>query len=297
MSQFDRLRYGWRDAWQSIVLTRGVMWGSLLAIAFSLILVGLSLAARTNLAYFTQQVQTQSIVTAYLHPGDAPAEIDQARRAIAGRPGVLSVQYVSSQKVLAQMQVTLGRDRQILNEIGNVNPFTGYLAINVDPARAGSVAQFASRQGAIALVSDNRTVLNRLAQLTRTANWLGAGILLLSSAVALVVIAHVIRLSLYIRREDVQTLRWMGASEGFVALPFVLQGTMVGAGGGIAAAVILAGALLTLERAAASALPFVPFLSGWGLWLASGWVLVALGTVCGGIGSLVAWAGGKSGLS
>ena len=57
---------------------------------------------------------------------------------------------------------------------------------------------------------------------------------------SLLLIANTIRLSLYARRREVEVMKLVGATDWFIRWPFVLEGVIVGALGGILAILLLA---------------------------------------------------------
>jgi cell division transport system permease protein len=52
-------------------------------------------------------------------------------------------------------------------------------------------------------------------------------------------IANTIRLSLYARRREVEVMKLVGATDWFIRWPFVLEGVIVGAAGGLLAVLLL----------------------------------------------------------
>jgi cell division transport system permease protein len=76
----------------------------------------------------------------------------------------------------------------------------------------------------------------------------------------LIIISHIIRQGITIQREQITTLRLLGAPEPFIALPFVLEGLLLTLGGGIFAVVL---AIFTINKAYAltiGSLSFFPLL-------------------------------------
>ena len=56
----------------------------------------------------------------------------------------------------------------------------------------------------------------------------------------MLLIANTIRLSLYARRREVEVMKLVGATDWFIRWPFVLEGVIVGALGGVVAILLLA---------------------------------------------------------
>ncbi|BDG62434.1 cell division protein FtsX [Caldinitratiruptor microaerophilus] len=277
-----------REALLSIRLGGAVHALSVASIALSLFLVGLFTAAWLNLDHLVGLVRARAEITVYLKDGAPESAVESVRATLATRPGVRGVRRVSREEALAEMREVLGPEAAILAELEGANPFAAYLAVRVEPEAAPAVAAAAAGLPAVEYVQDNRELIGRLASLSRVATTAGLGLVAAAGVVALVVVSHVVRLSIHARRDEIETLRLIGASEGFVALPFLLEGVLTGGAGGALAALGLAGLLPLVGAALARTLPFLPLVPWAPVWVASAAVTVALGLLCGGLGSGIA---------
>jgi cell division transport system permease protein len=107
-------------------------------------------------------------------------------------------------------------------------------------------------------VRDNRDVLDRLRSLARIIQYLGYLIVTAVGISTLVIISHIIRLGIDHNREQIKTLRLLGAPDSFIAFPFLLAGLLLSIGGGILAAIFAAYALRYVYAQIAGPLPFIP---------------------------------------
>jgi cell division transport system permease protein len=94
-----------------------------------------------------------------------------------------------------------------------------------------------------------------------------AGLLALAS---LLLVANTIRLSMYARRREVEVMKLVGATDWFIRWPFVIEGMLVGALGGVLAILLLAVVKVTLvdPLAAEFALIAAPDTMNFGLLIA-----------------------------
>jgi cell division transport system permease protein len=81
---------------------------------------------------------------------------------------------------------------------------------------------------------------------TRVVKYATAGLAGLLALASVLLIANTIRLSLYARRREVEVMKLVGATDWFIRWPFVLEGVIVGALGGILAIAVLAVVKLAL---------------------------------------------------
>ena len=80
---------------------------------------------------------------------------------------------------------------------------------------------------------------NKILSATRVVKITMALLAVLLCVASILLIANTIRLSLYARRREVEVMKLVGATDWFIRWPFVLEGVLVGALGGILAILLL----------------------------------------------------------
>jgi cell division transport system permease protein len=194
-------------------------------------------------------------VSAYLAPG---ADLEAARAAAAAAAPGRAVVAVTAAEQLRRLAAELGEQGRVLDGVG-----PGVLPDAVEVAAPGialaEARALAARLRAVPGVEevDYGTAwlegLERFVTRARAAAWLVFAVLAAASAV---LVSNTLRLAVFARREEIEIMKLVGATDRFVAAPFLLEGLFQGlAGGGLAAAALLAGnaALLPWLRAAVPA--------------------------------------------
>jgi cell division transport system permease protein len=162
---------------------------------------------------------------------------------VAALPEVRDVHYVSKDEALA-------RFRQRLQDRGQVD-LTGYLDRNplpaslevslVDPRDYQSVVDLlGSRTEVVESVVEVQQLIERLTSVTNVLRTGGIVVLVLVGIVVLFIIVNTIRLAVVARREEIEIMRLVGASDAFIRWPFIFEGAFVGLLGAAAALAILA---------------------------------------------------------
>jgi cell division transport system permease protein len=109
---------------------------------------------------------------------------------------------------------------------------------------------------AIQSVSNKKGYTRKALELTSAVKWGGLAFAILLTIASILLIANTIRLSLYARRREVEVMKLVGATDWFIRWPFVIEGVIVGAVGGVLAIVILGVTKVALLD---------PLFSGWSL--------------------------------
>ena len=162
---------------------------------------------------------------------------------VAALPEVSSVHYVSKEEALA-------RFRERLRERGQTD-LTGYLDRNplpaslevglVDPREYEPVVDLLEgREGVVDDVVEVQLLVERLTSVTDVLRTGGFVVLGLIGLVVLFIIVNTIRLAVVARREEIEIMRLVGASDAFIRWPFIFEGAFVGLLGAALALGVLA---------------------------------------------------------
>jgi cell division transport system permease protein len=89
-------------------------------------------------------------------------------------------------------------------------------------------------------VSNREEDTNKILSVTRVVKLTTALLAALLVIASVLLIANTIRLSLYARRREVEVMKLVGATDWFIRWPFVIEGVLVGALGGLIAVLLLA---------------------------------------------------------
>lgn len=234
----------------------------------------------------------QASMTLYLDPALAEGRAQQIAQELRAR-GDLEVQYVPPAAALQRLRADLGELGSALEGLTQ-NPLPPSLEIRPRQPLPGAAARvLAAEMGEIEGVRDvefGREWLEKLDALGRGLRAFGAGALLAVIGAALLVVANTIRLAVYARRDEIEIMKLVGATDGYVRAPFLMEGALQG----LLGATIAVGAVFAAQRwllpRAAQAFEFAAGVSAPHLLPLHGAAILAGGALVGFFGSWIAVA-------
>lgn len=211
-------------------------------VGLALFVVGLFALAAFNLNQALHEVESRVEVVAYLRDEARNEEIELLHRELTSLPEVESVRFVSKEAALANVRRDLPDLEQVFADL-TMNPLPASLEIRLSPGyRTRSVVEHvSSRAAAYPAVEDvvyGQEWMERLFALRRVA---GATVAILGSGFALVaalIIATALKIAIFARKEEIYVMRLVGAHDGFIRRPFLIEGAIAGAVGGLLAALL-----------------------------------------------------------
>ena len=209
---------------------------SVTTIAFSLFAFGLFGLVALNIRNALQQVEERVEIRAFVADGTEAESIAAAAGDISAFPEVQSVDIVSKDQALA-------RARKELKEFSDVFE-AGVLPASIDVRlKPGfrdptTVDRVAERLRSYPFIDDVRYGQDWLVQLYRLRNIAGVAGLALGlafAAVSVIIIGATIRMAVLARAEEISIMRLVGATDGYIRRPFLLEGFLKGVVGGLLA--------------------------------------------------------------
>ncbi|MBV9719076.1 MAG: ABC transporter permease [Candidatus Eremiobacteraeota bacterium] len=224
-------------------------------VAITIVLLGLFLFVRGALADVGSRLLDQIEVSAYLNSEATPAQVDAIAHFLAQDPRVASAEFVPKKQGLAELrQRTKGAiDTALLTE----NPLPDKFRIKTRiPDEVPAVASSVRRLNGVQNVVYGQAIVARLLQLGAVLRRIGVAVIAVFFAVAGIIIANTIRLTVYARRREIAIMQLVGATSTYIRLPFICEGLLDGLLGALLALGLLAVARVALWPRLLEALPW-----------------------------------------
>lgn len=227
-----------------------------------------------NLTVIGKQLQSGVEVRVFLEDGIALPVKESLQKAIRALPGVRKVQYVSRDEALNRLSRQLGDENNFFLPDMPRNPLPDSLDVSIARAEEAQMiaGQIAAMEGVDDIQYGQKIVENLVGALKVLWGVTGAIAVLVLLGASLVV-SNTIKLSVFARRREIEIMKLVGATDGFILFPFVLEGLIIGLVGAAAAAAMVFAAYCAVANWIRSVVPILQVA------LNTAW----LGTAAGGI--------------
>lgn len=229
----------WRNFWLSVAATT-IMVITLFIISSLLVLNNL---ANISLLSLKEKVD----ISVYFRLDTSEQTIKQIQRQLELLPEVKSVTFVPPVTALQRFKELHKAEPLLIESVDQFsdeeNPFPASFAIRVnnlsDYPVIISLFEDPKFTPYVKKITDKREIVDRLRRITEGVKNLGLGLTSVFSLITLVVMFNTIRLTIYNRREEIEIMRLVGASNWFIRGPFVIEGILYGVVGTILTSAIL----------------------------------------------------------
>jgi len=210
-------------------------------VAVVFLIMGVFALVGHNLELLTHRVGSGLKLSVFLLDDCADQQREAIEKLLSSSPGVERVHFIDRDEAASRFRQRFGRQAEVLDELDE-NPLPESFEVTFAPAgqnptSIGELAQQVVNLPGVEEVQYGQAWLDRFFRFVRTVRLLGLVVGVLIFLAALLIVSNTIRLSVFARREEIHILKLVGATDGFIKVPFYLEGVLLGllgAGLGIA---------------------------------------------------------------
>ena len=197
-------------------------------------------------------------VIAYLKDDAPEVEVTRLQERLRTNPLVGDVTYLGKEDAMTRLKEQLA-DRKELLEMVTGNPLPASVEVRLkDGNRISELAAQLRREGVVEDVTLQQDVVDNLLRITNFARTAGLAMVIGLMGITLFVIVNTIRLAVYARRQEIEIMKLVGATDWFIRWPFVLEGVLCGLLGALLTSALIGAAYGPMQVRFLSLVQFLP---------------------------------------
>lgn len=202
-------------------------------------------------------LQGEAEISIYYEDDLEEIEIENLIKKIKDIRGIEEVSLVEEKEAYNRMVDILGSEADILNLFED-NPFTAFIEVKVDINQTDYILSTVEGIDNIDYIRDNKGVIDKLKNITNILTVASVLVVAVVGVSTVFVVSHIIRQGIYNNRNQINTLKLLGAPDSFIGTPFVLEGLLLTLGGGLFSTLLISGLLYLAYGKIQGSLLFIP---------------------------------------
>ena len=204
---------------------------SLMIMCATMIIFGVFLILGENINHFVKNVEDSQGIQVFAKDEATDEQVKALGEQISKIEGVNKTQFKSKEDALNQMKENLGEENESLLEgyEGENNIFTASYVVTLTDLNLNQQVQdeIMKLDNVKKIASSNQTV-STLIDLSNGIKIVTGVILLLLIVISVFIIANTIKLTVHARRKEISIMKYVGATNGFIRWPFIVEGMIIG---------------------------------------------------------------------
>ena len=206
-------------------------------------------------------LETRPQVTAYFIPKTPEEDVFKVRDELNTSDKIMSIRYIS-QKEAFDIYRQMNKDNPLLLEMVSSDILPASLEIYAKkPTYLPEIAEFLGRQGGVDEVQYQKDIVDKLLALTNSIRQGSIVFFLYLFSMSIVVLTTTTLFKIALKRDEIELMRLIGATNSYIRRPYILEGLFMGAAASTLSFLIVIGIFLYISPFLTSYLRGIPTLT------------------------------------
>lgn len=202
---------------------------SLAIMCATMLIFGLFFIVIENINYLVKTIETEQGMQVFIEKDATDAQIEEIGNNLKKIDGINKVTYVSKEDALNQVKEKLKNKQNLLAGWDEDNPFrASYYVTLTDLSQNNAVQEQINKIENVAEISSKNDTINGLISVANVVRVISITILTMLVIISIFIISNTIKLAVHARRKEISIMKYVGATDGFIRWPFIVEGIIIG---------------------------------------------------------------------
>ncbi|MCY6957547.1 permease-like cell division protein FtsX [Clostridium brassicae] len=287
--RISTLKYFSIDALKSLKRNKTLSIASIITVALTIFMFGMFLFTVLNANKVVKNVESRLEVQVFLKDKISETDRKNAEQAIKAINGIAEVRFETKEQALNKYREQLGEEnKDLLQGLDKTNPLPESYIVKVNSSEIiQNVVKTMKGKPGIEDVVANEELINRIDSLTRGIKWVGIAAFVILVPISFLLIGNTIKLAVYSRKREIGIMKYVGATDGFIRWPFIIEGIIIGLTGSLFSCVLLNYSYKIVYSKLSSAIMMLNLVTPSYILSNVLWIFIISGIIIGGLGSII----------
>ena len=224
-SFFYLVKQGFKNLWNNRLMSLA----SIGVLVSCMLLIGAAALLSLNVSSIVDEIEDQSEAIIYLEDNLSKEEIEEVRDGIIATGKVSTIEYISKEDALLAMMESMGDDGMLFDAYKDENNLPDSFRVTFHDVSdlENTVAHIQAFPGvdSVSALTEVAEVITGVKKMAYVGGTIIIGLLII---VSLMIIGNTIKITVFSRKREVTIMKYVGATNGFIRLPFIVEGITLG---------------------------------------------------------------------
>ena len=227
--KYSVLGYLIGEGFRNVLKNKKSTAASLMIMCATMFVFGIFFLIGQNVQNVIKQVEEQQAMQVFIKPDATEQEITDLGTKIREIEYVNKAEYVTKEDALNTVKTWLKDSQGLLEPYAKNNPFkASYVVTLTDLSKMQEVESKIAILEQVNNITVRNETINRLLDIANGVKTVSAVILVLLIFISIFIIANTIKLTVHARRKEISIMKYVGATNGFIRWPFMVEGIIIG---------------------------------------------------------------------
>ena len=228
-SVFSQIGYFIKEGVGGIFVHGFMSFAAITVIAACLLVTATFMLLAHNIDVQIEELQDSNEIVVYIDSSFTREQAQALQSDIMALDNVENAIFVTKEELFENFLAGLGEDTHVLEELRNDNPVRdSFRVIMKDISLHSETLKALMEVAGIADSNSDVELSEKLVSLRSVINTISITLIIMLGAVSLFIISNTVKLALHARADEIGIMRMVGATNGFIRGPFVVEGIVLG---------------------------------------------------------------------
>ncbi|NTW71943.1 MAG: ABC transporter permease [Eubacteriaceae bacterium] len=213
---------------------------SIFSVIAALVILGIFLVIAMNIRHITSDIESKLELKVFLEKGVTEATRTNVEDLLKANSQISEVVFESKDDALNNMSDNLEGYSGILQGLKDDNPLPESFVVKVkDSGNIKAVNDYALTIDGVDYVNYGKTYVDALMKFNEFTNMLSVVVLVILTTISIFIIYNTIKLTVFSRRKEISIMKYVGATNWYIRIPFIIEGSVLGITGALLAVLVV----------------------------------------------------------
>jgi cell division transport system permease protein len=217
--------YSLKEGVKSLRVNGFMSFASVLVITCCLLLTGVSFLISENIKFALKIIEIQNSITIYLKFNAVPKDVQDKINLISN---ISSCNFYSKEEAIKEYEEILGKKiTTFFEDEGNPLPDAFHVSMANISDYDSTILELKKIDG-VDMISDRSETAKKLSDIKKLTAIISLWVIFSFAAISLIIVSNTIRITVHNRRFEINIMKSIGATNGFIRFPFIVEGMIIG---------------------------------------------------------------------
>ena len=225
--KYNRFGYLIGEGFGNVFKNKKSTGASLMIMCATMIIFGIFLIIGENVNHIVAEVESAQGMQVFVINDATQEQVEKVGEELRKLDGISTTEFVSKEQGMNQMKERFGDKKDLLDGYEEVLP-DSYIITLTDLNRSQEIEKQIKTIENVKKVTSNNETVTTLINLANGVRLVTGVILVLLVIISIFIIANTIKLTVHARRKEISIMKYVGATNGFIRWPFIVEGMIIG---------------------------------------------------------------------
>ena len=227
--RYSSFGYLIKEGFRSVFKQKKMTSASIIIMCATMFMFGIFFLIGKNVNYTVKQVESQQGMRVIIKDGATDSDISNLQVKLKEIDGVNTVTFYSKEDALSTIKNSFGDHQELLAAYTEDNPFPASFFVTLtDLNKNKEVQDKIMKLDNVEEISTRNDTISNLSKIAQSIQTITFVLLLLLIIISIFIISYTIKLTVYARRKEISIMKYVGATNGFIRGPFIIEGIIIG---------------------------------------------------------------------